>query len=68
MRLRGIRQRELPGDIVDARPAASHFVMSACAAASSGGGSANSTSVRSAMHFSISSRIGTTGVRLPLVA
>ena len=49
-------------------PAASHFVMSACAAASSAGGSANSTSARSVMHFSISSRIGTTGVRLPLVA
>jgi hypothetical protein len=49
-------------------PAASHFEMSAWAAASSGGGSAYSTSARTAMHFSINSRIGTTGLRLPLVA
>jgi hypothetical protein len=42
--------------------------MSACAAASNGCGSANSTSARTAMHRSISSRIGTTGLRLPLVA
>ncbi len=39
-------------------PDASHLVMSACAAASSGGGSANSTSERTVMHFSISSRTG----------
>src|SRR3989442_859734 len=49
-------------------PAASHFEMSTWAAASKGGGSANSTSGRNAMHFSISSRIAITGLRLPLVA
>ena len=38
------------------------------AAAKSSGGSAYSTKARRAMHFSISSRIGITGVRLPLVA
>ena len=37
-------------------------------ASSSGGGSANSTSERTVMHFSINSRTGSVGVRLPLVA
>src|ERR1700730_17922428 len=49
-------------------PAASHFVMSACAAACKGAGSAGSTSERSAMQRAINSRTGTTGLRLPLVA
>ena len=68
VRLRRLRQRKLRGDVVDALAPASHREISVCAVASKAGGSAGSTSARTAMHLSISSRIGTTGLRLPLVA
>jgi len=59
--LRRLRQRKLRAMLWMRVPAASHFEMSAWAAGSNGGGSANSTSARSATHRSISSRIAPPG-------